>query len=367
MNRRTTNQRIPMTTRASLIICISLLALGGCGGGGGGTSAVVTPPVTVTPTPPVPTPVDQNELQATAPAPTYAANSASLSAFNTLNGARGAYGVGVLVQNTMLDTAGMNHSLYNMARWQAADYAAVGHIEDSSKSGFTGVTPADRILAAKYLALTTSEAFTNFISVSGVASDPGVVAINVLLSGPYHRFTLFGGHREVGIGTSTGTFPNEGGVNNFVNVEMAVPQAKLEQLPGQSWVGLWPTDKAVNVMYGFAGESPDPIPSLKGACGGYPVSLQVRSGTVLNTTAFTLVETQSGAPVSVQLSTAATDANPSSARTNSVYIIPLKPLKLATQYTARFTGSTSNGAIDKTWTFTTVGSNTKLIYGCDPS
>jgi hypothetical protein len=132
-------------------------------------------------------------------------------------------------------------------------------------------------------------------------------------------------------------------------------------------VGLWPLDNATDVLYSFATETPHPIPVLKGACGGYPVSFQVRDDQVLATTSFTLTEAVSGAAVAVQLSTKQTDVNPDYAQSNTAYIIPLKPLKLNTRYTAHFVGMRDGTPINKMWSFTTMAQNVRWIYGCNPS
>jgi uncharacterized protein YkwD len=349
-----------MKFRNLTAISASAVFLVACGGGGGSTTVPVTP---TNPTAP-PVVVDQNALQNSAGTSTY--SGVFLSAYNTLNSARLAYGVGALNQNGKLDTAALNHAKYVTLRWAAKDFTNTGHVEDASKPGFTGVNPSDRISFAGYAAVGTGEAMTTFIAVDGVQSDPGVTAINNLLSGPYHRFALFDGYRDLGVGDSSDRFAGEGGVNHTVVLNMAVAQGMQNQLPSQSWVGVWPLDNAVDVRYGFAGETPNPIPANNGACAGYPVSVQVRGGQTLSTTSFTMTDA-GGAAVSVQLSTAATDANPAQARANSAYIIPFKPLKLNTKYTAHFVGNANGVAIDKTWSFTTTSQNQKMIFGCDPS
>jgi uncharacterized protein YkwD len=342
------------------ISAISLAAMLSACGGGGGSSA--TSPTTPT-TPTIPT-VDNNALQTSVPAVTYA--STNLSAFNALQAARVAYGVGMFAQNAKLDTAAKNHAVYITQRWSEKDFASTGHIEDAAKSGFTGVNPSDRIAFAGYTASASSETLTTFISVDGVSTDAGSVGVSGLLSGPYHRFALFDGFRDVGVYDSAAVFVGEGGTNHTFVFNMATSQGSQQQLPSTSWVGQWPVDGAADVMYAFAGESPNPIPVNNGACAGYPVSVQVRAGSTLATTSFTLADA-AGAAVSVQLSTAATDVNPSQARANTAYIIPFKPLKLNTKYTAHFVGSVNGTAIDKSWSFTTTAQNQKLIYGCDPS
>lgn len=358
----------------SAISCAVLLAA--CGGGGGTSNTGTTPPPAPatcsngatdypTCTPPVVKP-DPNALQDTVPSSTYVPASLLAAAYTTLNTARQAYGAGLLSQNAKLDTAASNHAKYASQRYSEKDFANIGHTEDAAKSGFTGVSPADRIVYAGYAAASVGEDMTTFISVDGVSSDPGVIAVSSLLSAPYHRFGLFEGNRDIGIGSTSARFTGEGGVNNTVVIDMGVAQGAQQQLPARSWVGVWPINGAENVMYSFAGESPNPIPVNNGACAGYPVSVQVRNGLALSTTSFTMTDA-AGVVVNVQLSTAATDVNPSQARANTAYIIPFKPLKLATKYTVRFVGAANGAAIDKTWSFVTTNQNQKLIYGCDPS
>ncbi len=333
----------------------SATLLAGCGGGG------------TSDTTPVATPDASSALQTTVPSPTYGAGAVSLSAFNALNSARLNYGVGLFAQKSQLDAAASSHSQYNLARYQAGDFQAVGHIEEVSKSGFTGVSWSNRIAAAQYSASLSGETISTFNIATGVQSDPGVVAVNAFLSAPYHRFALFDEFRDIGIADAAQAFANEGGTRHFLTFDFAVAQGAQAQMPATNWVGLWPLANATDVQYGFAGESPNPLPENNGACGGYPVSVQVRSDLTLTTTVFTLVETATNAAISARLSTLATDANPTYARKNSAYIIPFQPLKLNTQYTAHFVGAANGVAIDKTWTFTTTTQNSSAVYLCNPS
>lgn len=363
-----------MKTKHTLISICCATFVSACGGGGSaavGNTAPTTPTTCANgaldyPTCSAPVKPDPNALQDTVPSAIYATGTLAASAYSTLNSARQAYGTGLLAQNVKLDIAAGNHAKYASQRYGEADFADTGHTENVSKSGYTGVNPVDRMAYAGYVATVVGEDMTTFISVDGVSSDPGVVAVNTLLSGPYHRFGLFDGNRDVGIGNVAARFSGEGGTNNTVVIDMGVVQGAQVQLPTTSWVGVWPVSGADNVMYGFAGETPNPIPVNNGACAGYPVSVQVRNGGTLTTSSFTMADA-SGAAVSVQLSTVATDFNPAQARANSAYIIPFKPLKLATKYTVHFLGSANGATIDKTWSFTTTSQNQKRIYGCDPS
>lgn len=357
-----------MKAKLSVLAVAAAVILVGCGGGGGGTST--TSPSN--PNPPVgpsnPPAADPAALQNTVPTPTYAAGSVQLDVFTQLNKVRAAYGIGQLAENAALDNAAGNHASYLAGRLQAADYADVGHTEDPTKPGFTGRNPDERARFAQYApAVSVGENLSSVIAVDGVTSAQGVVAVETLLSGPYHRFGFFDGSREVGIGHSAVRLPNEGGVRNTVVANLSFSQGTQGQAPASDWIGVWPADKATGVLYSLAGETPDPIPANNGACAGYPVSIQVKSGQTLTTASFTITETVTGALVRAQLSTAATDVNPAYGRSNSAYLIPYAPLKLNTNYTVHFAGARDGAAIDKTWSFTTRTDNVKMIYGCDPS
>lgn len=365
-----------MKAKLSLVAAAALI-LAGCGGGGGGGSASTpvspsnpTPPVTIPPVTTPPLPTDPTGLQNTVPAPSFAASSVQLDVFTELNKARAAYGVGQMAENAALNKAATNHALYLTGRLAAGDYADMGHSEDPAKPGFTGRNPAERASFAQYAAATVGgvgENLSSMIAVDGVSSAQGVVAIEALLSAPYHRFGFFDGSREVGIGHGAVRVPGEGGVRNTIVTNFSYGQGTLGQSPANDWIGLWPSDKATGVLYSFAGETPNPIPVNNGACAGYPVSIQVKSGQVLTTTSFVITESTTGVVVRSQLSTAASEVNQAYARANTAYLIPYAPLKLNTNYTVRFIGARDGTAIDKVWTFTTRADNAKLIFGCDPS
>jgi len=360
-----------MKKRIFAVSLLSTLMLAACGGGGGGSAGSSNPgaPVGSNPAPtpaPTPEPVAQTALQTSVPAPSYQAGSTTLSAFMTLNAARQAYGIGLRAQHEKIDVAAQNHAKYMLYHWGVGDFANAAHQEDKIKPGFTGEGVTQRMAFAGYYAGPAGEALSIAIEVDGVKSDPGVFAIDGLLAAPYHRFGLLDSTRDVGLADASGRFPGEGGVNHMFVVNYGTRDGVPAQLPATNWFGMWPVPDAVEVNFAFSGETPDPIPVNKGACAGYPVSFQVHTSLALTVSAFTLVESLSGAPISVQLSTPQIDANPIQARHNTAYIIPYRPLKLGTKYIARFVGTSGPTAIDKTWSFTTEAKNTRMMRGCTP-
>lgn len=361
------------------MVC-NALTVAACGGSVGDTST----------SPSTPTGVQDSNIvppQTSVPEPTYATSSVPLSLFRAINAARQAYGLGLFAQSAALDTAATNHAQYLLQRWQAGDtdtsyyFSSSGSVEAMGNPGFTGRTSFDRASAANYLGDGYGESNIVVVLADGVPSDPGTVAVNKVLSLPYHRFGLFGSWRDVGIGVANTRVANPAGTVNIATMSLGWPKCGnssacshfpvLKQFPSPNWVGVWPLDGATNVMYAYRREAEaDPMPDSNGNCAGYPVSIQAMDGVL--TSSFTLTETMTNTPVDVLRSPST--ATPSTTPYHDAYagsgvaiIIPYKPLKLGTRYTAHFVGSLGSMAIDKTWTFTTGTTNTKAVYGCDPS
>lgn len=373
-------KKLPTAAKVSAALislcCLSSLSLTGCGGGGAtgaGTSAIQPPQPpfasaspTVPPTVP-PTAMDDHALQLSAPPPVYQ-DTALLSAYAAIDAARRALGVGVLNQSTGADAAAQAHANYIIARFAEGDFFAANHTENPAKSGYTGTNAGDRVRFAGVAAVEVGENLSSIVQVDGATdNEPGARSVAALLTAPYHRALFFDSLTSIGIGHASARLKGEGGVNNILVYNLIVPQGKSRQLPAPTWVGVWPVDGATDTPYEFGTEEPNPIPVNQGRCGGYPISVYVRTGQVLTTKSLTLQETVSGATVPMQVSTKGNDANPAFAQANSMYGIPFRPLKLATTYTVHFTGDNNGMAIDKTWRFTTVSRNLKALVGCDPS
>lgn len=129
--------------KLSTLVSVALLVACG-GGGGGGTASTPTPNPTPTPTP-TPTPVVvTSNIVTSVSTPTYAPVSEELAAFNLLNAERLRCGFGLLAQNPALDTAARGH-----ADWLLINNYT-GHYQIAGTTGFTGLTPDDRLVAAGY-------------------------------------------------------------------------------------------------------------------------------------------------------------------------------------------------------------------------
>lgn len=171
-----------ISNQLSLLAVASTLAA--CGGGGGGVDPSLPGPVTT------PVVVNSVALQTSVPPATYSAGSDQLLAFNYLNKMRSTCGFGLVKQNTMLDQAAKNHTVY-MVENPIGD----PHWETEGLAGFTAKYPTDRARLVGYTSK-GPEVLENGVSKwSGSNLDllPPVTATTeftegtrTLLQAPYH-------------------------------------------------------------------------------------------------------------------------------------------------------------------------------------
>lgn len=334
---------------ASVFIAI---AIAGCGGGGSSTEQSSTPTSpTATPNPSLPVANIQEASLQTAVTPTYAAGSYSEIAFNQLNSFRTAQGLGPLNQNANIDIAAKNHQDYVRINVGGSD----PHSETAGNPGFTGLTPKDRMIAAGYPAIASSEV----IAFSVQYPDPNASAITNLINGLYHR----AGMMTQGL-TSVGMAPED--TNNPLYIDMGYTKA---QINAGNYVGVYPIHGQTGVWMVHSVESPNPFyqemeMSLANMCAktSSPVSIASEASTTLNVTSFTITEAGQSTPLDVRLFTKATSKQDNTYLTSNVaFVVAKAPFKPSTTYTVHFvgkavgsaTGTTDGLAIDKVWSFTT--------------
>lgn len=326
-----------------------------CGGGGNNSSSPVatTPPAPTTPI----AMVQAANLQA-AVTPAYATGSYSETAFNQLNSFRTAQGLGPLNQSANIDVAAKNHQEYVRINVGGSD----PHSETAGKPGFTGVTPKDRMIAAGYPAVTSSEV----IAFSVQYPDPNASAIKNLINGLYHR----AGMMTQGL-TSIGMAAED--TDNPLYVDMGYTKA---QVNAGDYVGVYPVNGQTGVWLVHSVESPNPFyqemeMSLANMCAktSSPVSIATEASTTLSVTSFTITEAGQSTPLDVRLITKATSTQDNTYLTSNVaFVVAKTPFKANTVYNVHFLGKATGGAtgtasgltIDKSWYFTT-GSYTR---GC---
>ena len=344
-NAKTQMSTIPMTLVAAALAA----TLTGCGGGGGSTassaSGGTTPPVANTcsngavdyPSCYV---MGQANLVTTVATPTYVSGSIQLQALNDLNAIRQSLGLGVVNQNTFLDTSSMNHVNYSQL------YPTAGHAEVAGNTDFTGVDPSAR---AKYAGYVSSYFVGEVIGLSYPTDKNGkyISAINVLMDTVYHRSGILTQWiTDIGFGTLTA--PNSTTDTTFISDFSAVNM----QHNAPDFTMHYPSNGQNNVKTYMWAETPDPVPSNPNK--GYPVSFTAANGTVLNVSSFTLTQGSSTIPV-----TLITSGSDPLINTNEAFIVPNAYLLNSTTYTVNFTGTITyqDGShavpVNTTWTFTT--------------
>jgi uncharacterized protein YkwD len=340
------------------------LALSACGGGGG-SSTSSTPPAT----PPAGT---GGNLQTSVAPATYTAGTMQAQAFSQLNAYRSSMGVGLLAQDTALDTSAQAHALYLNTNIGTGAITGLSHDELSSLPNYYGDTPLSRAQKAGAPA-------TEWVGedVAGGIPQPDAASyakncLSRLLDTVYHLQDLTSGIEKIGIGfvQNSGTYVDytcsldSGEVTNVVGA----PQANAfyiyggQQMPTDA-IAHAPISNETGVELAMTAEAPTPAPDV--ANPGRPIMVRVNAaspGDVLTVSSFTLMAangTQVAARIIVpsaaltgSTSTATADVN------NKFYpgvaiLLPLAPLAANTTYTVSFSGARDGKPISLSWNFTT--------------
>lgn len=181
---------------------------------------------------------------------------------------------------------------------------------------------------------------------AGQASDiewgPPAGSVDELMSELFHRIPILRPSlAKIGVGQA------DGGHITVIDLTQGIVGN-----PDVERVIAFPVPDQKDVPTHFGSESPDPIPSDASRPAGYPVTLTQydRSFKVTEATA-TLVEGD-GIPVEVHFSTPEKPAH-EIYQLNTIAMIPARPLKSGTKYTAHVTCKMGGVPFDKTWSFTT--------------
>ncbi len=247
-----------------------------------------------------------------------------------------------------------------------------GHTEESSKDGYTGDHPWDRVIATGYYSTAMSE---------NVAAGKSTVehAIDSLFSAIYHRFGFLNpANDEIGIGAEgifytfdmgntkkndlcqNGTYSSGSYVYNVckdADKKIALDDwnAAEDDLKAQSGeLVLWPPPAGSDVLPAFYSESPDPLPD--DAVSGYPVSVQFNDhyySTAPTISSFTVAEAKSGSelPIITQMDK---DNDPNDEFSAYQYaLFPQNRLEWGTTYTVSLSYDDGSGQQDLSWCFAT--------------
>jgi uncharacterized protein YkwD len=234
--------------------------------------------------------------------------------------------------NPQLSKAAQSHAEYRVKNWGTEN----AHRQTVGLEGFTGVTSGDRIKASGYTGRALGECMS-------FGESRGPDSVSNLVRVPFHRLPFVRGEiLDIGIGKAADTSGRQPRrmttwVYNFGGTQAAV--------------AVWPADGAAGVRpSGSVKESPDPM-AIHGAPGdgvGYVVSaafdqanLRFRSASLTDSDGVTT-------PIYVNHP----ENDKSSPR--SVLMIPKKPLRPNTTYTAKISLVWPSGnALDRQWRFTT--------------
>lgn len=333
-------------------------ALTACGGGGASAPATPVPPPPAGNTDVVDV---AGTLQTSATAPTYAANSTALSAYNALSVARTSAGAGVVAQSAQLDTAAGAHAAYLTANIASG----LTHTEDSTKPSYYEATVGSRIAKAGFNA-----GFATEVIGGAGASMQGSDCVLGLLNTVYHAAALLSPATQVGVGFGT----DGAGVPLCVADLAATSAQTYGQVPAAGALVAYPYNTQANVLDTFyvGYESPRPSATLfPNLTAGTPVVVSVRNADYLN---FKAAGTLAVVVTKFELKDAGGNVVPSGILANSAItgsgvtltsdsnlgegfavLVPLSPLSNNVTYTATFTATLKSGAtpLTKTWSFTT--------------
>lgn len=333
-----------MKNKLGFLVAISSVILTACGGGGGGNTGATTPVVktctngasdypTCTP------PVIPAKLQQALPA-SYVPGSLQSETFKALNDFRASLGLGPVNQNSMIDTAALNHHNYAVTSWIPGDDP---HGEIAGRANFTGTTFLDRI---KFAGFTSVQSGTEVID-----PENGKLAIQALADTVLHRQAMMDEMvTDVGIYSEA----DKGTIIDFGYTK--------GQSNASDYIGVYPYDKQTGIFLTHALETPNPFPDLAMTIDNmckqtsYPISVQSQATTRLNVTTFTVREYGSTTDLPVRLMQSGGN---SGIKQNVAFIVGKAPFKPFTTYTVQFIGKVSDGIagtgfnIQKNWSFTT--------------
>ena len=340
-----------MKNITSSIASLSITAiLTACGGGSGGGNNSIPTPI------PTPNPIVQADIQTSVQALTYPTESEEFAFVSAYNDFRSKLGLGLLAQNTILDTAATNHLRYvlandinnggtvNMSAINPAYNRPNFHIEDKDKINFTGSQEIDRANFIDYGG--------NYVGESGAfgGGKGSITAFDSLVSTVYHRSGLmYQFPRDIGVVVGT---------DQSQTVIMEFGVKGKGQTNAIDYFGVYPADKQDGVPLHAGVENPNPFPDLSTSNAdfpsktSFPINVLIQESLKLKVINFTVTETGKTTPLDVRLLTQENDTNKYLAA-NTAFIVGKAPFKPNTLYIVAFSGMAGNTSVSKSWSFTT--------------
>jgi uncharacterized protein YkwD len=344
-------------TRTALAAALSLTTLlAACGGGGGGSAPTNTSttsngtPIGSTTSTSTASAIPAGTTQAT---PTYAQGSIQLAMFNQVNAYRQQCGFPAVQQNTLLDQVAQNHAQYMVDNGdQPTDSEVQGN------PGFTGVTYQDR---ATYVGWPTSvgvgggaAGWYNYDYTTNTAgtltnTQWGQALVNAWASGVYHQALIDSPFNVMGFGVSITTSQNL--QLALASESYAVDWNNPNDISASAAPLTFPCQGVTGIPYGDNGENPVP-PNASSNGFGTPVAVIGRMSDTVILTSATLVNTATGAQITLNILNASNDPNKLLPNYQaSAY--PTSPLAPNTTYQANLSGTINGTPFTRTFTFTT--------------
>jgi uncharacterized protein YkwD len=356
------------------------LALGGCGGGSSSSSSSGTDPAVVSPytascsdgstrfsavsvadaqaqCPRAAPPATFSAVVSSPQPSTYLPGSEQKAAFDLLNQERLACGFGTLAQNVALDTAALNHTMYQFINNVSS------HEEDRVlyPAGFTGRTVLDRVWYAGYgTPDTVWQAAEDFaegyrsLATASTAGD-GTFFTRALLSAPVHLASMMSDADAAGtVFVDSGTIASYpfGGRRSMALFNFGF---KAMQSLDSAGVVTYPCQGSTGVMWKISNETPGPIPGRDLSVDpiGPGIVVKVAANRVLAISAASVVDAATGIATSTYILNTANDTSNGVVGPNLAVVIPLAPLAANTAYQVDVSGTHDGVPFTRKFTFTT--------------
>jgi hypothetical protein len=286
-----------------------------------------------------------------------------------------------LQENKLLNRAAISHANYLLLHQQ------VGHIEQYGRKGYTGKTPADRVVYHGYASKDVTENIA--VNVKNATS-----AVDDLFAAIYHRFVFLSFDKDqIGVGNAEANsrrhiqnayvyklgssklnalcqkdFIPVGGVmylqHACKNSDRLLPQILHEKKQNEirssnAKIVFYPYSGQHEVMPAFYNEVPDPLPDYD--VSGYPVSVQFneRFYSTVRLISFRLFDEEN---TEIPMSRILTHANDPHQRLKKMQfaLMPIRRLEYGTTYRAVFEAEVDGEPYQKSWKFTTRSFKEKL-------
>ena len=325
------------------------------------TNESLTPQKRAAATAPAPAPVTLLLPLPSASTPPTATGDAIQDAFNWSNYRRAQSGLGPLQRVSKLDRSAQAH----------ADYTALnetrneGHDETKGRPGFAGASIEDRMAAQGYASIEAGENMA-FGDIGGA----GRMFTDQLIDAPYHRTGQMGNFAHAGAATKD-SFTGDDPLSPFTRY--VIDFGSLEnsaQLKNRLWAYPGPGQKEILPDWTVS-EAPSPWPSRDDERVGYPITLQAMNSGELLPDSFTLTD-ERGQEIPVLAVTDYAENEfhelPSTNKMGNFALwIPEDPLKPATTYTTKVTGTLNGKRFDVKWNFTTIAYTPLKVSASAPS